>query len=48
MFQCVLHHPQGELHVLAQNRQLFTKLFHKMCSKVQNIPLYEVFPQDGV
>jgi len=26
----------------------FTRLLHKMCYKVQNIPLYEVFPQGGV
>jgi hypothetical protein len=28
LFRCVIHHPQGELRILAQNCQLFTRLLH--------------------
>jgi hypothetical protein len=33
MFQCV-HHPQGELFILAQNCHLCARLLHKVCYKV--------------
>jgi hypothetical protein len=36
MFQCVIYRPQGELRILAQNSQVFTKLLHKMCYKMYN------------
>jgi hypothetical protein len=38
-FQCVTHHPRGQLHKLAQNCRLFTRLLHKMCYKVYNISI---------
>jgi len=34
MFRCVVHHPEGELGLLAQNCHLFTRLLYKMCYKV--------------
>jgi hypothetical protein len=34
MFPCVIHHPQGELSVLAQNCQQFTRLLHELCYRV--------------
>jgi len=34
MIWCVAHRPQGELCVLAQNCQLFTRLLYEICYKV--------------
>jgi len=38
MFRCVTHHPQGELRILAQYCQLFTRLLHELYYKVRNFP----------
>ena len=43
MFQCFIHHPQRELCILAQNCKLCTRLLHKMCYKVQNLPFFFTF-----
>jgi len=40
MFRCVMYHPQGELRILAQNRQLFISLLHKLCYNAYNIPFF--------